>query len=217
MSNWRILLIIGCLLIGSACICSGCGGSGGGSSNPGYITTPMIPPYIYTYTSSDAENHNHTMRLYDSFMTSPPSDLIDTSSEVLSHTHTMAPSQEQLASVNSGQSVTVTSSTATNPATGTAHYHTWTLVKNFSKASSASNNHSHELTIQLGDLTSPPAAGVLYNTAQALNHIHTVTLTQSQLTSLNSGALTTVTTSDAVDPVSGTSHHHTYTDLTKPW
>jgi hypothetical protein len=212
MHNGKIIFIIACLLIGGFFIVAGCNNSSSSSnSSPDILPSPAQQPYIYTYTSSDADNHNHTARVYSTALSAPDANgWSDTSSTVLNHTHTMSLTQAQLTSMNAGQSVTVTSSTATNPTTGNSHYHTWTIVKAFNKASSAANNHTHDLAIPTND----PTAGVTYTTTQALNHTHTVTFTQQQLYSLEP-----INTSNAIDPVSGTSHYHTYqpSDLAKPW
>ncbi|MDQ7826958.1 MAG: hypothetical protein RDV48_29435 [Candidatus Eremiobacteraeota bacterium] len=222
MRNRIIFLLIGCLLIGSAFIYAGCGGGSSDSSNNNYnpnpTYSPVTGPYIYTYTSTDNENHNHTARVYGTSLSAPDaSGWTDTSSQVLSHTHTMALTQAQLSSINSGQYVTVTSSTAANPTTGYSHSHTWTVYKAFNQASSAADNHSHDLVVSTSDLTNPPAQGVTYNTTTALSHYHTVSISQQQLSSLNNGASVTVNTSTATNPVTGVSHYHTYTDLLKPW
>jgi hypothetical protein len=57
------------------------------------------------------------------------------------------------------------------------------------------NNHTHTLCVPTTDLTSPPAGGKTYTTSVALNHSHTVVLTQAQLQTIDSGGSVTVTTS----------------------
>jgi hypothetical protein len=219
MKNGKILLLLAFLAVCLTALLAGCSGGGSNSSGNGGggDYNPVTAPYIYTYTSSDAEDHDHTMRLYSTALNNPSQGWSDTSSTTLNHTHTMNLTPDQLTSINNAGYATVQSSTATNPETGNSHYHTWNITKAFNQASSAVENHSHDVGIGSGDLANPPAAGVQYTTTMALEHTHTVTLTQAQLSTLNSGGPVTVTSSDAVNPVTGTTHNHTWTNLLKPY
>ncbi|HET7502923.1 MAG TPA: hypothetical protein VFK02_18010 [Kofleriaceae bacterium] len=54
-------------------------------------------------------------------------------------------------------------------------------------------------------MATPPAAGVTYTTSNVGGHVHTITLSQTQLTSLNSGQMVTVTSTN------DSAHTHTFT------
>ena len=64
--------------------------------------------------------------------------------------------------------------------------------------STVDNNHNHSLCVPTTDLTSPPANGMIYTTSTDEGHEHTVTLTQTQLQTINSGMAVTVTTNPPV-------------------
>jgi uncharacterized membrane protein YgcG len=55
--------------------------------------------------------------------------------------------------------------------------------------------HSHDFSITLADLTTPPAAGLTDSTTVSLGHVHAVTLTQAELSQIQSGATVTKETS----------------------
>jgi hypothetical protein len=65
--------------------------------------------------------------------------------------------------------------------------------------------HTHFVTLQLTELTAPPASGVNKTTSNALNHTHTVALTEAELTSIEGGTSVTKTTSE------DDNHTHTFT------
>jgi hypothetical protein len=47
--------------------------------------------------------------------------------------------------------------------------------------------HSHTVTIQMMELTGPPAGGVTRNTSVDAGHLHAVTLTQADLNAIDAG------------------------------
>ncbi|MBI5665017.1 MAG: hypothetical protein HZC49_08045 [Nitrospirae bacterium] len=68
-------------------------------------------------------------------------------------------------------------------------------------------SHAHSVTIPLADLATPPANDATYTSNGS--HVHTITLTQQQLTDINSG--------QTVSVVSSVSEAHTHTwAITKP-
>lgn len=73
--------------------------------------------------------------------------------------------------------------------------------------SSCDINHTHDFTLMTTELTAPPAAGVMRDTSVDTfdNHFHGVTLSQDELTMIESGTPVTKTTS-----VAG-GHTHMYT------
>jgi hypothetical protein len=220
MRKWKLFLLLMSVFACSLILAAGCNNSGDSINvnGSGGNINPVTAEYVYSYTASDADNHNHTARVYRSAFTSPPSSgWTDTSSQIMNHTHDMTLTQAQLSSINGGQSITVQSTSATNPSTGVNHYHSWTVTKQFIQASTDAENHTHNIVISLIDLSSPPAAGVVYTTSTNLNHTHTITLTQQQLTSLGSGSTVTVSTSNATNPGTGVSHSHTFITLLKPF
>lgn len=198
----------------------GCGNSGSGSSNnPGANPTPspVLGPYVFTYSTTDDDSHNHVIRMYSTALDEPPSmSWSDTSTTVSNHAHAYSVAKTQLISINSGNPVTITTQSAVNPATGNSHTHNGTISKTFNQASSLVYNHTHDITVSYNDLTNLPAAGVTYTTTQALNHTHNVTFSQAQLSTLNKGGSVTQESSAATDP-QGNSHTHTYTNIYKPW
>ncbi len=220
MKNGKILLLLAFITLCLASMLAGCNNgsndsSGGGNGGGGNIN-PVTAPYIYTYTSSDAENHNHTVRVYNTALNNPSGGWNDTSSFTLEHAHTMNLTNEMLISLNNNGSVTALSSSVPNPVTGSYHTLSWTMTKAFIQASSANENHSHDVNIGLGEVGNPPPSGIQYTTTAALNHTHNVTLTQAELTTLNTGGSVSVTSSATINPGTGTTHYHTWT-LLKPY
>jgi hypothetical protein len=61
--------------------------------------------------------------------------------------------------------------------------------------STVTNNHDHSLCVPSTDLSNPPAGGATYTTSLNDGHTHTVTLSQQQLQTIQSGGSVTVTTS----------------------
>jgi hypothetical protein len=83
-----------------------------------------------TYTSSIVEGHIHTIVLPNADLEAPPAAGVTyTSSSDLSHIHTVTITYQQLITVRDGGQVIITSSTSTDPSTGYAHSHEWTLVR----------------------------------------------------------------------------------------
>lgn len=79
----------------------------------------------------------------------------------------------------------------------------------FNAASSVDFQHSHTITIPFTDLTSPPSGGAQY-TSDGATHVHTVTLTQQQLTDINNSQTVAV-----VSNADASGHTHTWT-IAKP-
>lgn len=61
------------------------------------------------------------------------------------------------------------------------------------------------VTVLASDLMNPPSGGATYTTTMAASHNHTVTLTQAQLMTIQSGGSVMVTTSVTA------SHTHDFT------
>lgn len=77
-------------------------------------------------------------------------------------------------------------------------------------------DHTHTLLVQTSDIDQPPAGGVTYTTAMALEHTHQVTLTQVQLKTLAAG--NTVTVQTTVSPLPEPhSHEYTLVDQVGLW
>jgi hypothetical protein len=96
---------------------------------------------------------------------------------------------------------TTTDYGATSTATGT----TLPGCDGFSATSSVALGHTHDLCAPAADLSSPPAAGVVYTTTFGSDgHVHTVALTQAQLSALAAGQTVAVPTSTTE------SHAHTF-------
>ena len=74
--------------------------------------------------------------------------------------------------------------------------------------SSLDDNHTHTVSLQLSDITSPPAAGATETTSLNQSHTHTVTLTETDFASINAGNTVTKTTSE--DETPGHVHTHTF-------
>jgi len=56
-------------------------------------------------------------------------------------------------------------------------------------------DHTHSVTLQVTDLTAPPANGVDKTTSNVLSHTHTVALSEADLASIEGGTSVTKTTS----------------------
>ncbi len=79
---------------------------------------------VFQVISSANDYHTHSVEILFADITSPPSGGITyTSSSTLNHTHTINLSMQQLTGINSGSTVTVTSS-----ADG-SHSHNWVITK----------------------------------------------------------------------------------------
>jgi hypothetical protein len=70
--------------------------------------------------------------------------------------------------------------------------------------STVASGHTHRVCVPQADLTNPPAGGATYTTSGP-DPMHTITLTQAQLQSIQSGQSVTVTTSVA------NNHTHDFT------
>lgn len=80
--------------------------------------------------STTDDEHSHGICVPTADLTSPPaSGGTYTSAVASSHTHTLVLTSAQLTMIQSGQAVTVTSSSDVNPLDGDAHTHHWTLRK----------------------------------------------------------------------------------------
>jgi hypothetical protein len=55
--------------------------------------------------------------------------------------------------------------------------------------------HTHSVTVLSMDLSSPPAAGVIYTSTTVNTHAHTIMLSSAMLTSIEAGTPVTVTSS----------------------
>ena len=63
----------------------------------------------------------------------------------------------------------------------------------FTVTSSLASGHTHAIFVVLDDLSSPPSNGVSYQSTATNAHFHVVVLTKAQLTSIDEGAVLTVT------------------------
>jgi len=61
-------------------------------------------------------------------------------------------------------------------------------------------NHTHTVSLQQSDISAPPAAGVTKTTSFDDSHTHTVSLTEADLASINAGNTVTKTTSEDETP-----------------
>ena len=75
-----------------------------------------------------------------------------------------------------------------------------------SATSTVVNGHRHTVNVPASDQTHP--ADTTYTTSSTLNHVHSVTLTASQLATLASGG--TVTVTSTMSTVTG-NHQHDFT------
>jgi hypothetical protein len=73
----------------------------------------------------------------------------------------------------------------------------------FSVQSSVDAAHTHNIVFPLADIANPPSGGKTYTSDGS--HIHTITLTQQQLTDINTGA-----TESIVSNPDNTAHNHTW-------
>jgi hypothetical protein len=71
--------------------------------------------------------------------------------------------------------------------------------------SSVSAGHTHDFSISVGELVSPPAGGLTGNTTVAQAHVHQVTLSQAELGQIENGQTVTKDTTVVA------SHLHTFT------
>ncbi|HSA97236.1 MAG TPA: hypothetical protein VLJ16_14365 [Acidobacteriota bacterium] len=76
------------------------------------------------------------------------------------------------------------SSTTPGGGGGTTHMFTSTSV----------NAHTHTVTIDRADVTTPPAAGITESTSSSAGHSHSFAMTQAQLTTVNGGTAVNITT-----------------------
>ena len=76
--------------------------------------------------------------------------------------------------------------------------------------STVNDAHDHMVCVPTTDLTNPPQGGARYTTTNDGGHTHSVTLTQAQLASIESGDDVTVTTSSNVDPYNNVAHTHAF-------
>ena len=74
----------------------------------------------------------------------------------------------------------------------------------FTRVSSPSSGHTHSVTIRFSDVDAPPDGGNTLDTSRT-NHIHTLTLSQSDYQDLKNGQQLVIDTS-----ITG-SHSHTFT------
>lgn len=79
----------------------------------------------------------------------------------------------------------------------------------FDVTSSVGAGHTHDVRILTADLANPPGGGVQYTSTNVNSHVHTVTLTQADLTAINSGGQVSVNSS------TNDGHLHTWT-IQKP-
>ncbi len=70
--------------------------------------------------------------------------------------------------------------------------------------SSVESGHSHTAQLQITEITSPPAGGLVRDTSVTSGHLHTVELTQADLSSIDAGSTVTKTTSVVAN------HSHTF-------
>ena len=81
-------------------------------------------------TSTVEFAHTHTVCVLTADLTSPPSaGVAYTTSNVGSHTHKVTLTAVNLTAINSGQAVTVTSTTDPDPTNGMVHSHNFTIQK----------------------------------------------------------------------------------------
>jgi hypothetical protein len=78
-------------------------------------------------------------------------------------------------------------------------------------SSTTEDQHSHSICVPTADLTSPPANGQTYTSSNVSSHVHTLTLTNAQLASIEAGQTVMVTSASAVDPINNDPHTHSWT------
>jgi hypothetical protein len=74
--------------------------------------------------------------------------------------------------------------------------------------SSLDDGHTHTVSLQVTEISSPPAGGVTKTTSFDQSHTHTVSLTGADLDSIQAGNTVTKTTSEDATP--GHVHTHTF-------
>lgn len=121
-----LVLPAGVFLLRCSSNTSGSGGYGGtpsGSSNaPG--AAPTVNGNQAVYTSSNVAAHTHTFGINLTDFTTPPANGVSgETSDNAQHTHTVSVSAADLASVETGQSVMITTSNVAG------HTHVFTFVK----------------------------------------------------------------------------------------
>lgn len=106
---------------------AGCGSGYGSSSSPSPDASTCSG--VGGQSTTD-DQHSHAICVPTADLMSPPaSGGTYTSAVASSHTHTLVLTSAQLAMIQSGQAVTVMSSSDVNPLDGDAHTHHWTLRK----------------------------------------------------------------------------------------
>src|SRR5688500_8887425 len=117
-----VVLPVGTFLVG-------CGGDDGGDPGPGTgADAPAAAPRgsgsSIVYSSSNTAGHFHEFALAAAALTAPPAAGVSGATDVsLSHTHSVSVSMAQLASVETGATIKVTTGAETG------HSHVLTLVK----------------------------------------------------------------------------------------
>ena len=77
--------------------------------------------------------------------------------------------------------------------------------------SSVSEGHTHTLCLLTADLMFPPEeGGQAFPTSTTSQHTHAVTLNSAQLSAIQTGSTVTVDSSNAVDPLTGVPHTHSF-------
>ena len=109
----------------------GCGSS---YSSPGSSPSPAPPDggacNGIDSTSTVNESHVHMVCVLTSDLTNPPAGgATYTTTNVSSHTHTVMLTKDQLAMIESGATVMITSSSTVDPLDGRAHTHAFSIVK----------------------------------------------------------------------------------------
>lgn len=71
--------------------------------------------------------------------------------------------------------------------------------------SSVTGGHTHDFTLEMSEITSPPAGGISRDTTYAVDHDHEVELTEAELDTIGSGGTVTKVTGET------NGHTHTFT------
>jgi len=101
-----------------------CSSSGDNSSGGQPSGQPVVSGSQVVYTSSTVQAHHHTFGIALMAFTQPPAEGVSGSTSTDSdHAHAVSVSSEQLANVQSGQTVTVTTSEVSG------HTHIFTFIK----------------------------------------------------------------------------------------
>ena len=114
------------IALGGSVFLVSCGGGYGSASTD--AEDPAAPPQQsgtqIVYTTSDDDGHFHTFGIETSALASPPTDgVAGSTSNDAGHMHTVAVSMAELQSISAGQTIKVTTGTASS------HTHVLTLVK----------------------------------------------------------------------------------------